>query len=62
MTSKRLETIGGFRTFERSELVSGSRAVIRAYLEARGFAVYSDEKLSDLRASALEDFDSEKGT
>ena len=58
---KRLETVGGaFRTWKRSELAGGTRAVLKDYLEARGSAVYADEALEDLRTAALEDFDGEK--
>lgn len=61
MTTKRLETVSGaFCTWERSALEQGSRADLRGYLEARGFAVYAGEKTRDLRACALEDFDGEE--
>lgn len=59
--SKRLETVGGaFRTWERSDLESGDRAALKAYLEARGFAVYREETTTLLRETALADFDGEK--
>lgn len=59
-SSKRLETVSGaFVTFRRWHLVAGSRATVKRYLEARGGAVYSDEKLKDLRAAALADYDGE---
>lgn len=58
---KRLETVSGaFLTWERSELEQASRTALRAYLEARGFAVYSDESTGSLREAALSDFDGEK--
>jgi len=60
--SKRLETVGGgFRSWTRAGLKSATRAELKDYLEARGSAVYADEKVGELRAAALEDFDGEKG-
>lgn len=60
--TKRLETLTGFRTFERATLAGGSRADVRAYLEARGFVVYASESLRTMRGAALDDYDGETGS
>lgn len=61
MTTKKLETVSGaFVSFTRSALKTAKRPELQIYLEQRGFAVYASESIRELRAAALEDFDSEK--
>ena len=54
-----LESYDGWFAATREHIERMSRNELQKYLELRGFAVYDDEPTELLRATALDDFDSE---
>ena len=58
---KRFENAQGhYFTQKRADLVTASRSELKAYLEARGTAVFAEESTELLRECALQDYDGER--